>query len=67
MAHWFVEPDGDAWAVRNGRRQVRTGLDQDEATDYVLGLLKGTDTAVLIEPDGYRKPLRKRRKRRPRV
>ena len=64
MAHWFVETDGGSWTVRNGRRRVRTDLEQQEAADYVLGLLGPRDTATLIEPDGYRSPLKKRRKRR---
>lgn len=64
MAHWFVESDDGSWTVRNGRRRVRTGLEQQEATDYVLGLLGPRDSATLIEPDGYRSPLRQRRKRR---
>lgn len=64
MAHWFVEHEDGLWVARNGRRRVRSDPDQGRITEYVLGLLKGSDTAVLIERDGYRTPLKQRRKRR---
>lgn len=67
MAHWFVEHEDGQWVARNGRRRAKSDPDQGAVTDYVLGLMKGSDTATLIETDGYRTPLKQRRKRRHRL
>jgi hypothetical protein len=66
MAVWVMAQSDGSWTVRQGR--VRESFDsQDEALRFVRRWMRRGDRLVMEEADGYRTPIRARRRgwRRP--